>query len=110
MNANDASTLWILGDDGRTPEPVPIAEFERWLAWMHTHDRRVRLTVVAGVTVSTAFLGTALPDWPSGYALFETMFADRNGQPLYIRDRTWDEAEQTHALVVGALRQEGAVD
>ena len=57
---NDASTsrvndTYILDDDG-TPQVEP--DFDRWLAWMQTHDEPLAETVVApGVLVCTRFIG-----------------------------------------------------
>ncbi len=73
----------------------------KWAMWYETADRTVAITEVAGVSVSTIFLGLDFNFVGGEPRLFETcIFTDTpaikylNGQ-LH-RTKTWKEAEQMH--------------
>jgi hypothetical protein len=101
--------LWILDEDGRTPIHLSIDEYDRWSEWMNTHDRVIKQTTVGTTFISTVFLGIAAPIMGTGeYGCFETWFAeDGDGPPLYLRDRTYADAEHTHAMAVAAVLRPG---
>jgi hypothetical protein len=89
---------YILGPDGRTPEPCP--EVLDWAAWYETADRTVSRAERAGTLVSTVFLGVDHRFRGEGPPLvFETMVfgaGDEDFDGLTRRYATWEEAEAGH--------------
>lgn len=104
-------------------DPVPVEDPLRWARWFEKGDRRVALTKVGELSVSTVFLGIDHNYTRRGKPiLFETMvfqpstgeyagsFPWRFPRPgreesigLTRRYSTWDEAETGHALTVALV-------
>jgi hypothetical protein len=82
---------------------VPVADMVEWSRAFETMDRRVALTHVGGVRVSTVFLALD-HGWGDGPPiLFESMvFADdESHEDIEMRRySTWEEAEEGHAELV----------
>lgn len=97
---------WIL--DGQTPVPCSPEELAEWF---ETADRKVALDKVAGICVSTVFLGLNRNCHPGGSPiLFETMLMTEAGTDLTVGEietrqySTWDEAEAGHRAIVEQLK------
>lgn len=81
--------------NGHTPEPVDC--LIEWGEFMENADRKVALTEINGIFISTVFLGLDHNHAGGRPYLFETMtFVDGQGE-WQDRCSTWDEAEQMHA-------------
>lgn len=95
--------------DGHTPVACP--DIAKWGRWMESGDRRVALTDLGAVRISTVFLGVDHGYGPSREPiLFETMaFVD--GEPAdahawgFARYATWEEAEAGHARAVALCKR-----
>jgi hypothetical protein len=92
---------YILDDSGN---PVEEPSLEAWAQWFETADRAVGKDTIEGVEVSTVFLGMDHGFMTSKPVLFETMIFGGEFDQFQWRDHTRTEAEQTHAVVVAALR------
>ncbi len=97
----DVAGLYRL--EGHTP--VPVADLLTWARWHATADRRVALTRIGTVEVSTVFLGLD-HQWGSGPPLlFETLaFRVEEGARdalghLGARYSTWADAVAGHAAL-----------
>jgi hypothetical protein len=97
--------------DGHTP--VECDDLMTWGRWMEGNDnRRVALTIMGDIRVSTVFLALDHnfdAEWGADPILFETMVF-RNGEGDECeRYRTWDEAEAGHqrwvAIVIEGRKQ-----
>ena len=98
------SDYYIL--DGHTPVPV---EMMRWAKWFETADRKVAVTMVGDIKISTVFLGL---DHSFGHGpplLFETMIFGGPHDEDMARYSTWDEAEAGHNKVVESVKQGGGL-
>lgn len=90
-------------------KPVLCTDAKKWDKWFTRGNRRVRLTRVNNVWVSTVFLGM---DHRYGYVttddkpiLFETMaFVDDDAQEM-ARCSTWREALKQHWAMVEYFKQ-----
>lgn len=96
--------LWVL--DGRTPRRATVGEWSGTLE--DVERRRVALTDLGGVRVSTVFLGVDHGFGSSSRpVLFETMIFAPEHPSLDTTCRryaTWDEAERGHAACVELAR------
>ncbi|KKL28055.1 hypothetical protein LCGC14_2379020 [marine sediment metagenome] len=84
---------------GRELVPAPLME---WAEWFETADRRIALTRIGHVGVSTVFIGLD-HSFGSGPPLyFETMVfrSGSSGELLCKRYSTYDEAEAGHEAIV----------
>jgi hypothetical protein len=97
-------THYILDEDHNVvPAVSDFAPFdlEGWTRWMEfffdIENRRVGLDTVAGIEVSTVFIGMA-------GTLFETLITANNEQHLTDRYQTWQEARHGHRLAVRKLQ------
>jgi hypothetical protein len=76
------------------------AELFEWAKWFETSDRRVKVTAIDGVKVSTVFLGLD-HNWGDGPPLiFETMVFGGKFDQDQDRYSTWDEAIAGHDEMV----------
>jgi hypothetical protein len=84
---------------------VHEATLEEWAEWFEKADRRVALTEVNGLVVSTVAVG-ALPAFTGKPEVFETMVfpKDSMSEVAMERARTWAEAEEVHARMVEQAR------
>ena len=93
---------YILVDGKPVPEPDPI----KWAQWFEGDKRRVELTKVGEVEVSTVFLGVD-HQWAQGPPLlFETMVFGGDLDEEQVRYGTMDEAKAGHAAMVGRVKAE----
>ena len=95
--------LYVL--DGH--EPVPARGLEEWAKAFGYGHRHVADTMIAGVRISTVFLG--MDHSFSLYKehvpiLFETMIFGGKHDQYQKRYATWDEAERGHAAAVALAR------
>jgi hypothetical protein len=106
------SDYWILDNRTAIPRP-PEMDFISWAMWFKTADRRVALDIVAGIQVSTVFLGRNHSHSRGANArpiLFETMLLTEIDTDLSFDDlgtkrySTWEEAETGHRAIVEQLR------
>jgi len=95
--------LWVLDERG---EPIPASDHIAWASWMErarTDDlRRIALTEVGPLTVSTVFLAS---DHSHGFTggrpiLFETMIFGADDAEYQERFETRAEAEAGHSEAV----------
>ena len=86
--------------------PVPCPQLREWSRWYARAERRVAVTDVGCLLVSTVFLGMDHQHQQGGPPLlFETMIFD-DGQDTYQeRCTTWDEAEAMHLVAVAIARE-----
>jgi len=95
---------WFVLNEDKTPR---LCDFEEYYAMWRDFDNRcvVGRTDVAGVHVSTVFLGSD-HNWGEGESLlFETMlFCDGPMDNAMDRYHTWAEAARGHEAAVRALR------
>jgi hypothetical protein len=83
---------------------VPCSDMMEWARWFETANRRVMLTAVGPLEVSTVFLGLDHnypgfgPDTDA--ILFETMIRGDEWLDYQTRCATWGEAEAQHAEAV----------
>lgn len=92
---------WVL--DGHTP--CPVSDLLEWARWLETADRHVAADVVAGVRVSTIFLGLD-HQWGEGPPiLFETMIFEGYYDGYCSRCCTWDQAETQHAAALARVKR-----
>jgi hypothetical protein len=91
-------------------EPVRCADALEWARWLETADRRVALTSVDGIRVSTVFLGVDHGGGRGQPILFETTAFDDYGEvgvpglPTFGRYSTWQQAEAGHIATVAIVR------
>lgn len=91
--------------------PVPCPDIGKWGRWMESGDRRVALTDLGAVRISTVFLGVDHGYGPSREPiLFETMaFVDGEGAEFetwgFARYASWEEAEAGHARAVALCKR-----
>ena len=83
---------------------VPVSDQLEWGRWFETADRRVALTEVGPLEVSTVFLGLD-HGYGRGFPLiFETIIF--NGEELYMdRYSSWQEAEAGHAKAIEVAKE-----
>ena len=97
LEAASIARHYMLTEGKRT---VPATDLLEWAEWYETTDRRVAVTNIGDVRVSTVFLGTD-HNWGQGPPLlFETMIF---GGPLdeeCERYSTWEQAEAGHKCMV----------
>lgn len=99
-------SLWILRDG----VPELASDVYIWGYWFEeshrTHERRVALTTVGDITVSTVFLAI---DHSYGYSpvpiLYETMIFGGGADAYQERYVTREEAEKGHARAVEVVRE-----
>ncbi len=81
---------------------IHCPDIGQWINWFSTADRRVRLTEIGCLRISTVFLGLnhnfSRNDSPP--MLFETMVFDQDTDLYQERCSTWAEAEEMHAQMV----------
>jgi hypothetical protein len=82
--------------------PVQHANDDEWVQWyLDVKNRRVDLTKIGDVTISTVFGGL---DIMPEKGMFETqIFGGEHGGDVW-RAATWDEAERRHAEAVALVR------
>lgn len=81
-------------------EPVPCLDVLDWAAWFETAERRVMVTHLDRLCVSTVFVGLDHRYFGKGPPLvFETMvFVGADGL-WQVRTSTWDQAEAAHKVL-----------
>lgn len=91
--------------DGHTPVAEP--DVLKWSRQFESQDRRVVLTEIGNITVSTVFLALDHNYFKKGPpSLFETM-VHRNGHWDDLeRYGTWDEAVEGHNRMVKKIKRE----
>jgi hypothetical protein len=103
--------------DGKTP--VVCEDPLQWSIWLGTADRRVALTRVANVEISTVCTGVDLNPLNNPPQVFETMLtlvgggesrtavqsATRQFKNWIRRSCTWDEAQQVHDEHVALVKE-----
>ena len=79
-----------------------------WAEWFETAERRVASEDIAGIWISTVFLGLDHNYSSKGDPLlFETMTFSPEGEANQMRRYfTWEEAEQGHKQVADLVRAE----
>ena len=84
--------------------PVQHRNDDEWFRWyQNVENRRVALTRIDDVTVSTVFDGIDIR--PQRGMLFETkIFGGAHDQKEWLA-ATWEEAEQCHAKAVALVQQ-----
>lgn len=86
---------------------VRAVELKEWTQWFASADRRVALTQISGMHVSTVFLGLDHSHVPKGPpVLFETMVFYRNSYGYMKRYSTRDEALAGHEDVCTSMRHD----
>lgn len=120
-NPFSALGLYILVDR----KPVAVADGLEWSVWFGTAKRRVRLTRLGWVKISTVFLGLDHNHSREGPPLlFETMAwtditpyeaelgftISRDWLDIQERCSTWEEAEAQHERVLGMVREKVLAD
>lgn len=85
---------YILGPDGRTPEPVE--DVASWGRWFETADRQVADDRIGDIRVSTIFLGLDYSFTVGPPLVFETMIFGGGMSDAEWRYATWDEAVEGH--------------
>lgn len=96
---------YIIGPDGKTPIPEP--NLHKWGAWFQSSfvARRVALTEVGDVSISTVFLGLDHNFFRSGDPLlFETMVFGGALNEECERYSTWDGALAGHWAMVEQVK------
>ena len=88
---------YILGPDGRTPEP--IEDVAAWGRWFEKADRTVANDSVGNTSVSTVFIGLDM-GLKGAPLLFETMVFGGGLADSEWRYATWEEAEEGHRNVL----------
>jgi hypothetical protein len=91
------SQYYIL--DGHQPVP---ADLMAWALWFGEADRKVAMTDIDGVKVSTVFLGIDHSFTGGPPELFETLVFGLDDDRCD-RYATWDEAVAGHERIVAAL-------
>ena len=82
-------------------KPVLCEDRDRYVNWFETANRKVALTVVKTITVSTVFLGLDHNFLGNGEPqFFETMIFGGKHDEYQERYATWDEAEAGHKRAV----------
>ena len=96
------SDLFIL--DGKMV--VRAKSLMQWAAWFETANRHVADETIAGIRISTVFLGLDHNHWGKGDPLlFETMTFAADGEDLgQWRYFTWGEAEEGHKMIVEVIK------
>jgi len=100
---------------------VPCRNIIEWSIWSETHDRRVELTVIGNINISTVLLTHDHNYWGEGPPiLFETMVWITVPDSGHNYGREWldgqqrystiEEARQGHALLVEAVKERMAAD
>ena len=81
--------------EGKEPRPAQLLE---WATWFETANRTVARSEVAGLTISTVFMGLNQSMGIGPPLLFETMVFDETEpiDSMQIRYATWAEAETGH--------------
>jgi hypothetical protein len=102
--------LYVLGEDGRTPEPWPCTneiEFGRWAVQVFGPGKSLaRDDFPCGGFVSTIFLGIDLTHNPAAPVLFETLASNANGVSVFQhRETTYVRAMKTHFNVLQHVAQ-----
>jgi hypothetical protein len=83
---------------------VPVDDLTAWWLWFETSDRRVAVTMLGRVRVSTIFLGMD-HGWGDCPLWFETFVFDAGLESgVAGRYTTWEEAEAGHARAVAYER------
>lgn len=98
-------STYILDEDHNTR----LASTDEWARWMSEHhSRRVELTEMGNISVSTIFLGLDHNYSSEGPPLlFETLvFGGPNDQEKMRRYSTWDEAVEGHKEVVKEVKSQ----
>lgn len=92
---------------------MPDSNVNEWGRWLEkairTEERRVNLTRIAGVEISTIFLGLNHGFGSEPPLLFESMIFGRNKNLYSRRYRDWEEAERGHLEIVNHMRGEAIV-
>lgn len=84
---------------------VNVGDIESWARAYESQDRRVAITQVGELAVSTVFLGTNHEHDPTKPPLlFETMIFGEPYDNWCWRTGTWDEAEVMHERIVADLQ------
>ena len=81
---------------------VKAGDFDDWCAWSNNEEnKRVSLTEMGEIEVSTVFLAMSLPvynhikgEWQENY--FETTVLKRGILEYRVLSKTWKEAEKKH--------------
>lgn len=84
--------------------PVAVSDIFIWSEWFNNADnRRVAVTVIDGVTVSTVFLGVAHSFRMGKPLLFETIVFGGRLDGVQRRCGSWQEAEQQHRAYLSSV-------
>lgn len=96
---NKRNKHWILDKDNRTPIPVDLLTWAKWID--KAKNRDVGDERIRGVRVSTVFLGLDHNFDEQGEPLiFETMIFGGDEDGYCERCSTWEQAVQMHARAV----------
>lgn len=85
-------------------KPVLCNDFAKWGKWFETAHRRVRLTVLNDMTISTVFLGID-HGWDGTIQLFETAIFKNEDADIMYRCATWRQALEQHRSTVYAVKK-----
>lgn len=89
----------------RGKDPVEEPDLMKWAEWFENIDNhRVAQTEVAGMWVSTVFLGLDPQHGTGEPLLFETMCFENGEAQSCERYATWEMAETGHAKIVEWIR------
>lgn len=88
---------------GKTP--VPVDDMETWSKWFSKASRRVALTKIGKVRVSTVFLGIDHNFGVGQPLLFETMIFGGKHNDYQARCSTWEQAEAMHEKALALVRK-----
>lgn len=94
------------GQLARNAQPLPAFDAADWAQWLERNreGRRVALTEIRGVRISTVFLGLD-HSWDQGPpVLWETMIFEGPLSEYQERYRSLDDALQGHIRAVGRVR------
>lgn len=96
--------LFFVLDDNHNP--VAVEDTKKWAQWMFDNEdnRRVGLTQIGSVLVSTIFLGIAHCYANDKPLLFETMVFGLSEDNLVYRTTTWEEAVAQHEAACEKVR------
>lgn len=106
MQMNKRGLLYILGNQ----VPVPTDNILQWGQWMEDpNNKRVALTEIDELRVSTVFLGVDNQFNEGEPVLFETMVfkgEQIDGEYDGARYRTWEEAKAGHEAIVKLIKMQ----
>jgi hypothetical protein len=101
--ASNETYLYRLNPEG---EPVPEPDLIAWARWLETSHRQIALDTIAGVLVSTVFLGLDHAFGGATPILWETMIFGGEHHEYQERYTSREDAIAGHAKAVALVKEE----